>query len=149
MARHFAKVVTSPVGIGTTSVVNIITSVIVAEPDFFDTFVDETPGRWIETFKGMCGGVLYDSDGSPASDQSGIGTMRCNYAGIGQEYDINNDVFHDEQPHESCTIDKTTYTWKPPVSKPDTRSWAWNETIYQNAVGAGTSTGAAWIFVDN
>ena len=39
--------------------------------------------------------------------------------------------------------------WQPPVPKPDARSWAWNETIYQNAVGAGTSTGAAWIFVDN
>ena len=36
MARHFAKVVTSPVGIGTTTVVNKVTSVIVAEPDFFD-----------------------------------------------------------------------------------------------------------------
>ena len=65
------------------------------------------------------------------------------------EYDIDNDVFHDAQPHESWTLDKTSYTWKPPVPKPDTRSWAWNETIYQNAVGAGTSTGAAWIFVDN
>ena len=97
----------------------------------------------------MFGGVLYGQDGTPASDQSGVGTMRYNYAGIGYEYDIDNDVFHDEQPHETWTIDKTTYTWKPPVPKPDTRSWAWNETIYQNAVGAGTSTGAAWIFVDN
>ena len=149
MARHFAKVVTSPVGIGTTTVVNKVTNVIVAEPDFFDSFVDDTPGRWVETFKGMFGGVLYGQDGSPASDQSGVGTMRYNYAGIGYEYDIDNDVFHDEQPHESWTIDKTTYTWKPPVPKPDARSWAWNETIYQNAVGAGTSTGAAWIFVGN
>ena len=30
MARHFAKVVTSPVGIGTTTVVNKVTNVIVA-----------------------------------------------------------------------------------------------------------------------
>ena len=51
MARHFAKVVTSPVGIGTTTVVNKVTSVIVAEPDFFDSYIDDTPGRWIETFK--------------------------------------------------------------------------------------------------
>ena len=56
MARHFAKVVTSPVGIGTTTVVNKVTNVIVAEPDFFDSFVDDTPGRWVETFKGMFGG---------------------------------------------------------------------------------------------
>ena len=90
MARHFAKVVTSPVGIGTTSVVNKVTSVIVAEPDFFNSYVDDTPGRWIETFKGMFGGVLYQEDGSKASDQSGVGTMRYNYAGVGYEYDIDN-----------------------------------------------------------
>ena len=110
MARHFAKVVTSPVGIGTTTVVNKVTTVIVAEPDFFDSFVDDTPGRWIETFKGMFGGVLYGQDGSPVSDQSGVGTMRYNYAGAGYEYDIDNDVFHDAQPHESWTVDKTSYT---------------------------------------
>ena len=153
MTRHFAKVVTSnegapnPVGVGTTVVERVVTEVIVAEPDFFDAFVDDQPGRWVETFQGMCGNVLYNPDGTNASDQSGIGTMRANYAGIGHLYDTDRDVFYDKQPHTSWTLNTSTYIWKPPVPKPDTRSWKWNETTYQTAVGAGTSTGAAWEFV--
>ena len=155
MARLFAKVVTSneglpnPVGVGTTSVTHVVKNVIVAEPSFFDEFVDDEPGRWVETFEGMCGNVLYERDGTKASDQSGVGTMRANYAGLGHLYDIERDVFYDVQPHSSWTLDTSTYFWTPPVPKPDTRSWRWNETKYKNAVGAGTSTGAAWEFVDD
>ena len=29
----------------------IVQQVIVAEADFFDTFIDTSPGKWIETFK--------------------------------------------------------------------------------------------------
>jgi hypothetical protein len=35
---HFAKVVDG-----------IVTQVIVAEPEFFDTFVDSSPGTWLQT----------------------------------------------------------------------------------------------------
>ena len=35
---HFAKVLGDKV-----------TQVIVAEPEFFDTFIDSTPGMWIQT----------------------------------------------------------------------------------------------------
>jgi len=35
---HFAKVVDG-----------LVTQVIVAEPEFFDTFVDSSPGQWIQT----------------------------------------------------------------------------------------------------
>ena len=154
MARYFAKVVTSneghpnPVGIGTTVVERLVKTVIVAEPDFFDTFTDDEPGRWIETFIGVRGNVLYDVDGTKASDQSGVGSMRGNYAGIGFVYDIDRDIFYDQQPHSSWTLN-ASYIWAPPVPIPDNRSWRWNETKYQNAVGAGTSTGAAWEFVDD
>ena len=27
----------------------IVTKVIVAEPEFFDTFVDDSPGKWVKT----------------------------------------------------------------------------------------------------
>ena len=154
MARHFAKVITSneglpnSVGIGTIIVEHVVTTVIVAEPSFFDTFVDNEPGRWIETFPGLYGNVLYEADGTKASDQSGVGTMRGNYAGIGFLYDIDRNIFHQKQPHSSWTLN-ASYIWTPPVPRPDNRSWAWNETKYQNAVGAGTSTGAAWEFVDD
>lgn len=155
MARYFAKVVTSneglpnPVGVGTTVVDHVVQTVIVAEPSFFDTYVDNEPGRWIETFENVRGNVIHNEDGTKASDQSGVGTMRANYAGPGMLYDIDKEVFYDKQPHASWILDNSTYTWKPPVPIPDDRSWRWNETKYQNAVGAGTSTGDAWEFVDN
>ena len=48
---HYAKVVTG-----------IVTQVIVAEADFFDTFVDTSPGEWIQTsYNTMCG-VHYGED---------------------------------------------------------------------------------------
>ena len=43
---HFAKVVDTKV-----------TQVIVAEPDFFTTFVDSSPGAWIQTSYNTIGGV--------------------------------------------------------------------------------------------
>ena len=52
---------------------NIVTKVIVAEADFFDTFVDDTAGQWLET----------KMDGS----------IRKNYAGIGFSYDSTKDAF--------------------------------------------------------
>ena len=155
MARYFAKVVTldesspNPVGTGSTFVERVVTTVIVAEPEFFDTYEDNEPGRWVETFLRIRGNVLYNDDGTVASDQSGVGTMRGNYAGPGFLYDADKDVFYDTQPHASWVLNTSTYIWDPPVPKPDNRSWAWNETKYQNAVGAGTSTGVAWEFVDD
>jgi len=43
---HFAKVVDGTV-----------TQVIVAEPEFFETFVDSSPGQWIQTSYNTRGGV--------------------------------------------------------------------------------------------
>ena len=42
---HFAKVVDG-----------IVTQVIVAEPEFFQTFVDSSPGEWIQTSYNTHGG---------------------------------------------------------------------------------------------
>ena len=66
----------------------VVTKVIVAEPEFFDTFVDDSPGRWIQTSYNMRGGVYYDpSTGQAAENQSVIsdeeGRQRKNFAGIG------------------------------------------------------------------
>ena len=43
---HFAKVLKGKV-----------VEIIVAEIDFFDTYVDNTPGRWIQTSYNTRGGV--------------------------------------------------------------------------------------------
>ena len=44
---HYAKVLDGKV-----------IEIMVAEPDFMSTFVDETPGTWLETSKKTHGGVL-------------------------------------------------------------------------------------------
>jgi len=46
---HFAKCVDGKV-----------VSVIVAEPEFFQTFVDSSPGTWLQVSYNTRGGVHYD-----------------------------------------------------------------------------------------
>jgi len=49
----------------------IVEQVIVAEPEFFETFVDTSPGAWIQTSYNTRGGVHYQADSNePSADQS-------------------------------------------------------------------------------
>ena len=96
---HFAKVTDGKV-----------TQVIVAEKEFFDTYVDSTPGEWIQTSYNTRGGVHYGQDGQP---DGGV-ALRGNYAGIGYIYDRENDVFYAPQPGPDWVLNKTTWTWENP-----------------------------------
>ena len=113
---HYAKVVDG-----------IVTKVIVAEADFFDTFVDDSPGQWIQTSYNTRGGVHYEPDSeTPSADQSKA--LRKNYAGIGFIYDLNRDAFYQPQPYPSWTLNEDSCTWKPPVDYPtDDNFYMWNE----------------------
>ena len=105
---HFAKVVD-----------NIVTQVIVAEPEFFDTFVDSSPGTWIQTSYNTQGGV-HTSGGTP---------LRKNYAGVGFTYDAAIDAFYAPQPYPSWTLDDETCLWNPPTAYPDDgKIYTWNES---------------------
>jgi len=110
---HFAKVVDGKV-----------VQVIVAEPEFFNTFVDSSPGAWIQTSYNTRGGIHYGQDGQP---DGGL-ALRGNYAGVGSIYDSVNDVFYAIQPYPSWTISAPTWTWKPPIDYPsDGELYSWNE----------------------
>ena len=119
---HFAKVVNGTV-----------TKVIVAEPEFFDTFVDDSPGKWVKTSYNMRGGVYYDpSTNQPAEDQSVIAEDeargRKNYAGIGYTYDATRDAFIPPQPFASWELNEDTCLWEAPVAYPDDGGmYTWNE----------------------
>jgi len=110
---HFAKVLDGKV-----------IQVIVAEPDFFNTFVDSSPGTWMQTSYNTRGGVHYGPDGQPDG-----GVALCgNYAGIGYIYDAINDVFYAPQPYGSWTLNQTTWLWEPPVAYPaDGKMYLWDE----------------------
>ena len=101
-----------------------VVQVVVAEPDFFDTFVNSSPGSWIQTSYNTHGNVHYGPDGKP---DGGI-ALRGNYAGIGYTYDQANDVFYAPQPFPSWVLDQTTWLWNAPVPYPaDGQQYTWDE----------------------
>mgnify|MGYP007072314941 CR=1 FL=1 len=104
---HFAKVKDG-----------IVTQVIVAEPDFFETFVDNSVGKWIQTSYNTKGG-LHTQGGTP---------LRKNYAGIGFSYDSELDAFIPPQPFASWTLNEDTCLWDSPVTYPDDGNlYSWDE----------------------
>ena len=103
---HYAKVVDGKV-----------TQVIVAEAEFFDTFVDSSPGAWIQT--------SYNTQGNQHPEGR---PLRGNYAGIGFTYDAKNDVFYPAQPFPSWTLNNATWTWESPKPYPtDGAIYVWDE----------------------
>jgi hypothetical protein len=113
---HFAKVVDGKVA-----------KVIVAEAEFFDTFVDDSPGRWVQTSYNTRGGVHYDPEtGEPSADQTKA--LRKNYAGKGYDYDATRDAFIPPQPFASWTLNDDSCLWEPPVAYPtDGKMYQWDE----------------------
>jgi hypothetical protein len=114
---HYAKVVDGKV-----------TQVIVAEADFFDTFVDSSPGAWIQT--------SYNTHGNQHPEGR---PLRGNYAGIGYHYDPVADVFYAPQPYASWVLSPLTFLWEAPVAMPaDGKAYSWDEatTSWKELVAA-------------
>ena len=85
---------------------NVVTQVVVA-----DSSSDCGSGTWVET----------KMDGS----------IRKQYAGVGDTYDSSNDVFIRPKPFASWTLDGS-YNWNPPTAipsdwNPGTKDYQWNE----------------------
>jgi hypothetical protein len=98
----------------------IVTKVIVAETEFFDTFVDDSAGEWIQTSYNTHGGE-HTLGGIP---------LRKNFAGIGFTYDKEKDAFIPPQPFMSWTLNEDTCLWEAPVAYPDDgKEYIWNESI--------------------
>ena len=97
---HYAKVVDG-----------VVTQVIVAEAEFFQTFVDTSPGEWIQTSYNTHGGQ--HPDGRP---------LRKNYAGIGYTYDRSRDAFIPPKLDASWTLDEATCLWIVPTTTTTTTS---------------------------
>ena len=102
---HFAKVENG-----------IVTQVIVAEPEFFDTFVDSSPGQWIQTSYNTHGGVHYSPE---TGEPDGGVALRKNYAGIGYTYEAARDAFIPPQPYPSWNLNEDTCLWEAPIAYPD------------------------------
>lgn len=113
---HFAKVVNG-----------VVTQVIVAEPEFFDTFVDSSPGEWVQTSYNTRGGVHYNPEtNQPSADQSKA--MRKNYAGIGFTYDKQRDAFIPPKPYSKWILNEQSCLWEAPTQYPnDGKEYRWDD----------------------
>ena len=114
---HWAKVVDGKVS-----------QVIVAEAEFFDTFVDSSPCAWIQTSYRTHGNQ--HPEGRP---------LRGNYAGIGYHYDPVADVFYAPKPYASWVLSPLTVLWEAPVAMPaDGKAYEWEEatTSWKELVAA-------------
>ena len=111
----------------------IVQKVIVAEAEFFDTFVDDSPGTWIQTSYNTRKGVHWEPNKTlvvASADQSKA--LRKNYAGTDHIYDEARDAFYEPQPHPSWTLNEDTCWWDPPIPSPDDDNvYERNETAYQ------------------
>jgi hypothetical protein len=86
---HYAKIING-----------VVDKVIVAEEEFFETFIDTSPGEWIPTQK----------------------------AALGYIYDVTLDAFYAPQPYPSWVLNKDIYQWEPPVVHPaDDKHYEWDE----------------------
>ena len=107
-----------------------------------DAVEDETVGRqfleglhgwslWIQTSCNTKGGKHY-TNGAESADQSKA--LRKNYAGIGQIWDEDKDMFYMKQPYVSWILNESTGEWGPPTPKPKTETngvpdqYKWNES---------------------
>ena len=104
---HFAKVLNG-----------VVVQVIVAEPEFFQTFVDTSPGEWIQTSYNTHGGV-HANGGIP---------LRKNYAGIGYSYDRSRDAFIPPKLYASWTLNEDTCLWDAPTPMPTDGVYTWDES---------------------
>lgn len=103
---HFAKVLDGKV-----------VQVIVAEQEFFDTFVDTSPGTWLQT--------SYNTHGNQHPQNK---PLRGNYASVGYIYNHQNDVFHAPQPYASWSLNQSTWLWESPTPYPtDGKNYNWDE----------------------
>ena len=111
----------------------IVEQVIVAEAEFFDKFVDTSPGEWIQTSYNTRGGIHYQPNSNIPSDNQSK-ALRKNYAGKGYSYDKQKDAFIAPKPFNSWILNETTCLWEAPVVKPTTvleenQYYIWNESI--------------------
>lgn len=126
-----------------------VVKVIVAEASFFNNFVDDSPGTWLQTSYNTRGGIHYEANSNNASeDQSKA--LRGNYAGIGYEYDSSVDAFFYPQPFSSWTKNTSSFSYEAPITYPSgdatgsyTGSYSWSESTY--IADSGNPKTEGWI----
>ena len=106
----------------------IVLKVISADAEFFDTFVEDSPGEWIQTSYNTRGGVYYQPNSNTPSDNQSK-ALRKNFASIGGTYDSVRDAFYAPKKFNSWVLNESTCIWEAPIACPDDgNDYEWNET---------------------
>lgn len=79
--------------------------------------IDNLGGTWIKTSYNTLNGVHLEG-GTP---------LRWTFAGVGYIYREDLDAFIEPSPYVSWIFDSTIMNWVPPVPKPDSGMWVWDE----------------------
>lgn len=115
---HFAKVTDG-----------IVQQVIVAEPEFFETFIDNSPGEWIQCSYNTIGGVHLDPE---TREPDGGKPVRKNFPSRGFTYDRERDAFIPPKPFASWILNEQSCLWEAPVPHPDDGgAYTWSENDQQ------------------
>jgi hypothetical protein len=92
---------------------------------FLETIHSYPAEKWIKTSYNTIEG----------SHTLGGTAFRGNYAGIGYIWDPDNNIFYQEQPFPSWTLNTTKAIWDPPVAYPNDKNedgtykrYTWNES---------------------
>ena len=111
---HFAKVVDG-----------IVTQVIVADQEFMDSYVDSSPGEWIQTSYNTRFGKHYAPNSNIEDDKT---PLRKNFAWVGGTYDKTRDAFLPPHQYPSWTLNEETCIYEPPGPMPsDGKFYDWDE----------------------
>jgi hypothetical protein len=114
---HFAKVCDG-----------VVLNVIVAEPEFFEGFVDTIPGDYIQCSYNTRGGIHYQpNSNNPSEDQSKA--LRKNFPSKGWSYNSTLDAFIPPKPYPSWELNEETCLWEAPTAQPvvNGKEFRWNE----------------------
>jgi hypothetical protein len=111
---HFAKVENG-----------IVTNVLVIEQDVINLGIVGDPSLWIKTSYNTRGNVHYGQDGLP----DGLPAVRGNYAGVGDIYDSEHDVFYaSNKQFPSWVLNTSSWLWEAPFPMPnDEFIYKWDE----------------------
>ena len=93
---------------------------------------------WIQT--------SYNTQGNQHSSGDNSKAFRGNYAGIGYEWDEDNNIFWPKKPYASWSKNITTADWDAPITYPSviTYNTTWTQTDIDNGLAPeGTSAGDA------
>lgn len=98
-----------------------------AGQQFLENVFGWQASKWKQTSYNTYGGIHYDQYRNPSADQSKA--LRANFAGIGDVYNQEHDLFTGLQPFPSWTLNTTTGYWEAPVPKPELTDtiYAWDE----------------------